>query len=619
MRFKLPEIPPPQLLASLRGYNLLPAIIFLPTRRRCDESAQEVALKKQNPNAEKLEARRRIFDEYAAENPEIKSHKHKNTLLRAGIAAHHAGHLPAWKLLVEKMMSAGLLDAIFATSTVAAGVDFPARTVVLSFADTRGNDGLRPLQASELQQMTGRAGRRGKDNVGFVVLAPSNFQNPPRIAKLLQSPPDALQSKFRATYSSLLNLLDAYKSFEQVREIAEKSFAFRETAHRILRLENKLDERVEYLQKQIEASGVKNLAVSDLLGFERLTSVRNRLRENPSTTRAETRRNWLEENVQTGRIVSQGRGGKSFFLVLSVHGEKVSAIKENGGGATFALPRVNRVYAKKYPLDENSIEMAFVEVREGKNPALDEPRLAEQVEEMDEAARLIDVVLQKFFPGNLKNIADAQRFFWEMMNDADFVETTRRDIEILRAEVWLPFERRAKILNHFGYLDFARQKVTESGKWLADGRVDRPLLIGEALRHGVFEQLEPKHVAALVAALAADSERNYGEIYLSDKILKTLTAFEEIIFEVSDVEWKFGVEPAPEMNFSAAAAAESWASGMNWDELVRQTRAEEGDLVRLLSRTGEALLQIANLKNSNPKSAEIARATAETILREPIR
>jgi superfamily II RNA helicase len=89
-------------------------------------------------------------------------------------------------------------------STVAAGVDFPARTVVISNADTRGNDGWRPLQASELQQMTGRAGRRGKDNVGFVVLAPSNFQNPPKIAELLKSPPDDLQSKFRATYTSLL-------------------------------------------------------------------------------------------------------------------------------------------------------------------------------------------------------------------------------------------------------------------------------------------------------------------------------------------------------------------------------------------------------------------------------
>src|SRR5206468_12556514 len=92
----------------------------------------------------------------------------------------------------------------------------------------RGNEGWRPLSASELQQMTGRAGRRGRDKVGFVVLAPGQFQNPKRIAELLKAPPDPLESRFRATYTSLLNLLDAFGNFEQVREIAERSFAFRD-------------------------------------------------------------------------------------------------------------------------------------------------------------------------------------------------------------------------------------------------------------------------------------------------------------------------------------------------------------------------------------------------------
>jgi superfamily II RNA helicase len=73
------------------------------------------------------------------------------------------------------------------------------------------------------------------------------------------------------------------------------------------------------------------------------------------------------------------------------------------------------------------------------------------------------------------------------------------------------------------------------------------------------------------------------------------------------------------MNFSAAAAAERWTDGMSWSELVLRTKAEEGDLVRLLSRTGEALMQVAHLKDSNAEAAAIARQTAEIILREPIR
>jgi superfamily II RNA helicase len=620
MRFKLPEIPPPQLIASLRSYNLLPAIIFMPTRRRCDESAMEVALKKQNPNPERAEARRRIFQEYAEQNPEISRHKHKNPVIRAGVASHHAGHIPAWKLLIEKMMSAGLLDAIFATTTVAAGVDFPARTVVIINADTRGNDGWRSLQASELQQMTGRAGRRGKDNVGFVILAPSNFQNPPRIAALLKSPPDALQSQFRATYSSLLNLLDAYGSFPQVREIAEKSFAFRETAHQVLRLERKRDRREANIVEKIKASGF-DLSVDAARGFERLTATRNRLQEKLPMRRAEIRHKWLEENVTSGRVVSQGRSGKRFFLVLNVYGEKVTAMKDDGGGTTFALSRVNRVYAKKYPLNDKSVETAFFEIYEGKNPPLDEPRILLTQNENDEAVEIINQLLERLLPDDLSDDRKrlAHQFLWESWNDAEFIEKTGRDIDFLRDEIWLPFEHRAQVLHHFGYLDFPAQKVTESGKWLADLRVDRPLLVGEALRQGLFEKLETKHVAGLMAALAGDSDRNYGELHLSDKILDTLTAFEDIVFAVSGVEWKFGVEPAPEMNFSAAATAEHWADGANWENLVRETKAEEGDLVRLLSRTGEALLQIANLKKSNPAAAEIARTTAEIILREPIR
>jgi ATP-dependent RNA helicase HelY len=620
MKFRLPEIPPPQLIASLRGFNLLPAIVFMPTRRRCDEAALEVAQKKQNPHAERFAARQKMFQDYAAENPEIRNHKHRNLVVRAGVASHHAGHIPAWKLLVEKMMAAGLLDAIFATSTVAAGVDFPARTVVVVNADTRGNDGWRSLQASELQQMTGRAGRRGKDKVGFVVLAPSNFQNPPRIAALLKSPPDALQSKFRATYSSLLNLLDAYGSFSQVREIAEKSFAFRDTAAQVLRLERKTEKRIAAVEEKIRSSGF-DLTVETVRGFERLTATRNRLVEKPSVTRAEIRYKWLEENVQSGRVVSQGRSGKKFFLVLDVYGDKVTAMKDDGGGTTFALSRVSRVYAKKYPLNDNSVETAFYEIHEGKNPALDEPRLAETKNEADEAVEIVNQAIERLLPKDLSEDGkrQIQQFLWETWNDAESVERAERDIETLRGEIWLPFEHRARVLNHFGYLDFAGEKVTETGKWLADVRVDRPLLVGEALRRGVFEKLEPKHAAALMAALAADSERNFGELHLSNKILDILTEFEDIVFEVSGAEWKFGVEPAPEMNLSAAATAEEWASGAKWDDLARDTKAEEGDLVRLLSRTGESLLQIAQLRNSNPEAAEIARAAAEIVLREPIR
>src|SRR5205085_11768792 len=139
---------------------------------------------------ERREARRRVLEELAEQYPEVRKHRHWDMVLRGGVASHHAGHLPAWKLAIEKLMSAGLLDAIFATMTVAAGVDFPARTVVLENIDVRTGHGWRPLTASELQQMTSRAGRRGRDRVGVVVAAPGLHQNPQKLAALLSAEPD---------------------------------------------------------------------------------------------------------------------------------------------------------------------------------------------------------------------------------------------------------------------------------------------------------------------------------------------------------------------------------------------------------------------------------------------
>ncbi len=623
MNARPPEIPPHKLITSLRRYDLLPAIVFLPTRRKCDEAASEVAGdRSQQTDPERYKKREAIFLECAAENPEIVRHKHQKILVNAGVASHHAGHIPAWKLLVEKMMSAGLLNAIFATSTVAAGVDFPARTVVVTNADTRGNDGWRPLHASELQQMTGRAGRRGKDNVGFVVLVPGQFQNPKKIAELLRSKPDPLESRFRATYTSLVNLLDAFGTFEQVREIAQKSFAYQKTARRIEDLKQKRDACEQRIDDRLKGNEY-GLTEVDVRGFERLTSAKNRLEEKLPVTRAEIRHNWLRENVQHGRIVTQGRSGKRLFLVFNVFGEKVSAMRDDGQGATFALDRVNRIYENTYSTRSNTIEQAFYDTIEGKNPPLDEPKPAFKKLEMDESATLITDLVTKLAMGRNPQSAipnpQSDNLLWECYDDADQLERHTRDIEFLYSEIWMPFERRARVLDHFGYLDFEAEKVTETGKWLADVRVDRPLLVGEALRRGIFDDIPPPVAAGLMASLAADSDRNYGELYLSDDLLNVISRLEDIIFDVSNAEWKAGIEPTEEINLSAAAAAESWAGGMSWDQLARKTGAEEGDLFRLLARTGEALLQISHLRDSNPRAAGIARSTAEILLREPVR
>lgn len=621
MKLRMPEMPPATLLSALGSYNLLPAIVFLPTRRRCDEAATEAALSRRTAADDRRETRRDLMRSFVEQNPEIRNHRHWDTIIRSGVASHHAGHMPAWKLVIEKMMSAGLLDAIFATATVAAGVDFPARTVVITVADRRSNRGWESLTASELQQMTGRAGRRGKDKVGFAIAAPGPHQNPQRIAELLAAPPDDLESQFRATYTSLLNLLDAFGSFAQVRDIAERSFAYRNLLPRIHAFEKTREQNEQRIRERLAQASI-DLPVKNVLGLERLASARSRLLEGTPQTRREVRQRWLSKVVQPGRVVAIGRSGRRLALVVARTPDGVTAMRDDGRFSSFPLQRIGRVFAPTYSTRPEKSESAFDEIHDrGQELALAEPRLRDEQSGEDESIKIINDAIDSLTPPELsgeKRQAN-QQVLWELHSEAGSIEKARRQIESLRGEIWEPFERRARVLDRFGYLDFAKEQVTERGKWLADLRVDRPLLIGEALQRNLFAPLDVARAAALIAALAADEDRDYGELELEDGVVSLLVQFEEISFEVSTEEWKEGIEAVPEINFSAAAAAAHWANGIDWHELVKETRAEEGDLVRLLSRTGEALLQIAGLRESHPVAAGIAAQTAEIVLREPVR
>ena len=621
MKLRMPEMPSATLLSALDSYNLLPAIIFMPTRRRCDQAAQEAALSRRDPNEKRREARLHFMRSFVDQNPEVRGHRHWDTIIRGGVASHHAGHIPAWKLVIEKLMSAGLLDAIFATATVAAGVDFPARSVVLTGADARTGNGWRALSASELQQMTGRAGRRGRDNVGFVVAAPGLHQDPERIAQLLKASPDPLVSQFRATYTTLLNLLDAYGSFASVREIAERSFAYRDLAQRIHQLQKSRADSEKTIETRLRAAGF-GLSVDTVLGLERLIAAKARLQEAKPQTRAELFTGWLNNVVKPGRVVGVGRSGKRLVMVFEKRDGSVRGFREDGSTASFPQERIGRVYSPVYRLREDEIESAFEEIHQrGKELVLAEPRLRDADEEELETIQLLDDSIDRLLPLEITG-ADRLRcteLLWDLHEIAEDHQRASRGIEGLRGEVWEPFEKRARVLSVFGYLDFENEKVTERGRWLADLHIDRPLLVGEALESGLFNSLQHRHFAGIMAALTADEDRDYGELELDDDIVASLTRFEEIGFKVSGEEWKQGVEPAPELNFSAAGAAVLWAGGTEWSEIVRMTRAEEGDLFRMFSRTGEALLQVAGLRRSHPQAAQTAAVVAEMVLRDPIR
>ena len=218
------KLPPfGEILRVLRKYNLLPAIFFLKSRADCNKALQ-FCIDNSQQNRKKRESYIRRIHELVSINPHIARHRQRWYLENLAVGSHHSGQLPAWKLILETLMAEGLLDAVFATSTVAAGVNFPARTVVFFNSDRFNGIEFKPLTPTEFHQMTGRAGRRGMDKIGFCVAVPGRYMDLKLTARLLNSPPSKVMSQIKVNFSMVLNLLLSHTP-HQVENLLDRSFA----------------------------------------------------------------------------------------------------------------------------------------------------------------------------------------------------------------------------------------------------------------------------------------------------------------------------------------------------------------------------------------------------------
>ena len=219
------------IVRNLAENDMLPAIYFTFSRKKCDEQMEKCATSLNLVTRAEQAQIRQFVDEYIAENPHLYGNKHIEYLL-CGVASHHAGLLPAWKNLVEKLFQKGLIKVVFATETLAAGINMPARSTVISSTSKRTDSGHRMLTASEFLQMSGRAGRRGMDEVGYVTVVGTQFQSPEEVAELVLSPANPLESRFSPSYSMVLNLLQRF-SLDEAKELILKSFGYFSSGSRL--------------------------------------------------------------------------------------------------------------------------------------------------------------------------------------------------------------------------------------------------------------------------------------------------------------------------------------------------------------------------------------------------
>lgn len=219
---------------------MLPAIWFIFSRKGCDAAVQYLEDCKLLDECEMSEVelalkRFRIKYPDAVRETAVKG-------LRQGVAAHHAGCLPLWKSFIEELFQRGLVKVVFATETLAAGINMPARTAVIASLSKRSDSGRAQLSSNELLQMAGRAGRRGIDERGHVVLVQTPYEGAEEGCKVLFAGLEPLVSQFKASYGMVLNLLAGAKvtrrsnisedmkasetgrTLEEARKLVEQSF-----------------------------------------------------------------------------------------------------------------------------------------------------------------------------------------------------------------------------------------------------------------------------------------------------------------------------------------------------------------------------------------------------------
>ncbi len=530
------------ILSALARFNLLPAIFFLKSRAECNNAL--AACRHHQINPLRRDAIRRRVDELLAEYPFLEQHPQLPAVLYHGLGAHHGGQLPHWKILIEKLMNEGYLDAIFSTSTVAAGVNFPARTVVLVQSDRFDGKSFVSLTATDLHQATGRAGRRGKDKVGFAVIVHGPFQDPHLIKELFSNSPEPIESQIAINFSMTLNLLLSHRP-DEIQQLLGDSFA---TFQKIEPL-RELERRKEALAGKI-SSKMKGSHCEDI---EQVLD------------RVQKRRFWLKQLSRARSRIRKAdtEAGGALQEGMSVRGSE--EIEEKIARSSEALRQLPCNGCPTFGLCHQGKHNHFI-------------KLLEKARGLDHA-----------------------------LNEA-------------RSALWRDFRRHLDFLVLTGFAD-QDGNLTPDGVWASMLRLDHPLIIAELIRKGFLEELSEEIMAGIIAIFVNDKFRdvdiNPDMSWHKRPLLSQYYRMKDTVADLLQLKEEHGF-PVPQIQFWPAVALYVWAGGAAWDEVLRLTSIDEGDLAMLVFRTADNLRQIASLHDTHPALADKARRIIDRLLREPV-
>jgi ATP-dependent RNA helicase HelY len=599
--------------------GMLPAIYFIFSRHQCDEAARTcVAAGLRLTSGPERDRIREIVAARLAglETADLAVLGYNQFLvqLEAGIAAHHAGMVPPFKEVVEQCFVEGLIKIVFATETLAVGINMPARTVVIEKLTKFTGDHHTSLTPGEYTQLTGRAGRRGIDDEGNAVVLWNPFMSFDQVATLAGSRTFHLNSAFRPTYNMAANLVAAYTAAE-ARHLLSLSFAQYQADRDVVRLEARLQRRRDHLAE------LRQRAQSPYGSIDDYRRLRDAL---PAPSDGTVGRDNVVElaliKLRPGDVIYATKGryagpaavvatahrkGGLKLTAVSVHGDLVNLSAHDFPDPPRPLGRVelpgtyapNRqdfrrevgkrvVRAKLAARERNrrrAADRAAADAAVAEHPVADDPDLRERLRLAAQADRVEREI------GELETRVAGRN------------QTLARD-----------FDRVLSILERYGYVEIGPDAwtLTAAGHMLARTFHECDLLVAECARQGVFDGLAPSALAALASVFVYEHrspEPPPPPWFPSADVRRRWLRIEAISDQLAADERALGLAEhrPPDPTFLAVAFA--WAAGEGFAEVVAEEELSGGDFVRTTKQLIDLLDQLAVVA-----AADATRAAART-------
>ncbi|MGB6295774.1 MAG: helicase-related protein, partial [Rivularia sp. (in: cyanobacteria)] len=541
----------------------------------------------------------------------------------------------------------GLIKVVFATETLAAGINMPARTTVISTLSKRTDSGHRLLNPSEFLQMAGRAGRRGMDEVGHVVTLQTPFEGAKEGGYLATSNPDPLVSQFTPSYGMVLNLLQTH-TLEETKELIERSFGQYLANLHLQPQYNQISETKQQLTKI--RSKIADVSDEEVAQYEKLRQrikVERKLLTTLQEQAAETRKEELTmmlsfavsgtllslkgDNAEisapvTAVLVGKIPGSETPFLVCLGQNNRwyVTSVDDVidlyaqlaridvppdllpptelslKPGASYDGDEITEAIALQIPESTDDLSMA--------PEVLDQLRVVTSLQEQMESSPLHGL-------GNAASIYKRQARAAELEHEIEYLQS---QVELQSQRHWDEFVTLIEILQYFEALD--NLVPTDLGRMAAAIRGENELWLGLVLNSGNLNQLAPHHFATAIAGLVTETSRPDSRVYfeLSSEVAEALASLRPIRRKVFQLQRRYGVALPVWLEFELITLVEKWALGMDWVELCENTTLDEGDVVRILRRTLDLLSQIPHVPHLPQEIKRNAQRATQLIDRFPV-